>query len=218
MVKGLVALSALFALAYEVVFVGSAQVPLTGSLVKTVPVAALALAALWAGAQSAVPRAIVIGLALGAAGDFLLSRPGEAAFLAGMGAFAAGHLAYAIGFGLRRPPVLAALGLGVLAVSTEIWLAPHTGALLWPVRGYVLVICLMAAMAAARPEPLLRLGAAFFVLSDLLLALALFRTTGALQTGLSHVLWPAYWLGQALILIGILRPRPAPVDLSGRAA
>ena len=38
---------------------------------------------------------VVPGLALGALGDFFLTRRAEAAFLAGMGAFAAGHLAYA---------------------------------------------------------------------------------------------------------------------------
>lgn len=79
------------------------------SLVKTASVACLALAALAAGA----PPAIAAGLALGALGDWFLSRPGDRAFLAGMAAFGAGHLAYAAssGRGARagrprlRPPV-----------------------------------------------------------------------------------------------------------------
>lgn len=200
MTRILIALSAGFALIYELFFVAQGQVPLTGSLIKTLPVALLALA----GVRGGAPLPIWLGLALGAAGDLLLSLPGEVSFLAGMGAFAAGHLAYAAGFGLRRPPIWALAGLAALAVSTEFWLAPHTGALLWPVRAYVLVICLMAALAAARTEPLLRVGAALFVLSDLMLALAMFRATGAAEVALSYALWPCYWLAQCLILLAFL--------------
>ena len=47
-----------------------------------------------------------------AAGDFLLSRPGQKMFLAGMVAFAAGHLAYIAGFWTR------ASELGFAAVGT----------------------------------------------------------------------------------------------------
>ena len=99
MTRAIILASAAAALAYQLLYVGTGQIPISGSLIKTVPVALLALAAMLGGA----PRAITLGLALGALGDFLLSRPGEATFLAGMGAFAAGHLAYVGGFGLRRP-------------------------------------------------------------------------------------------------------------------
>jgi hypothetical protein len=46
----------------------------------------------------------------------------------------------------------------------------------------------------------LRLGAALFILSDLMLAVEMFvaRDPG-LRRGLARVLWPAYWAGQALI-------------------
>ena len=64
-------------------------------LTKTAAVAALALA----GRLGGVPTLIVAGLALGACADFCLSRPGKVAFLAGMGAFGLGHLAY-----VYRPP------------------------------------------------------------------------------------------------------------------
>ncbi len=205
MTRLLLALSALFALVYWMVWAAAPAVPLAGSVVKTLPVALLAVA----GWRERAPLPIRLGLALGAAGDFLLSRPGEAAFLAGMGAFAAGHLAYVAGFGLRRPAWGVVAALLALAVSTEFWLAPFTGALLWPVRGYVLVICLMAACAAARPEPRLRLGAALFVLSDLMLALALFRATGTVQAVPARLVWPAYWMGQCLILLAFLPGLPS---------
>ena len=50
------------------------------------------------------------------------------------------------------------------------------------------------------------LGAALFVASDLLLALRLFVAQDAqAQRRLSLLLWPAYWGGQALILLGAIR-------------
>ncbi len=57
-------------------------------------------------------------------------------------------------------------------------------------------------------------GAALFIASDLLLALRLFvvRDPG-LRRGLSLQLWPAYWLGQALIGWGaVLLWRPPGDD------
>lgn len=171
-----------------------------GSIAKTASTALLALAAMLAGA----PLLLTLGLAFGAAGDFALSRPGEKSFLAGMGAFAAGHLAYILlmwtpaGAGQVWPLGLAMLGL---AVSTEIWLIPRTGSLRWPVRAYVLIIALMALAALSLPpeRDLMRIGAGLFVLSDLLLAIHLFV---APRRWLALTLWPAYWCGQALILTG----------------
>lgn len=171
------------------------------SALKTCSVALLALLA-W---SVDAPAPITLGLVLGSAGDFLLSRPGKAAFLAGMAAFAAGHLAYALAFWDTPSSaiLLPALAMLALAASTELWLIPHTGDLRWPVRGYVAIIALMA--IAAMTLPLARwpamLGAALFVLSDLLLAIHLFR---APRRWLARTLWPAYWTGQALILTGSL--------------
>lgn len=171
------------------------------SALKTCSVALLALLA-WS-VDAPVP--ITLGLALGSAGDFLLSRPGKAAFLAGMAAFAAGHLAYALAFWAAPSSaiLLPTLAMLILAASTELWLIPHTGDLRWPVRGYVAIIALMA--IAAMTLPFARwpamLGAALFVLSDLLLAIHLFR---APRRWLARALWPAYWTGQALILTGSL--------------
>ena len=175
----------------------------TRSGVKTASTAALALAGGLAGA----PTAITAGLAAGSLGDLALSRPGQRAFLAGMGAFAVGHLLYLwhfVALWSVSPPPWPALGaMIVLALSTEIWLAPRTGDLRWPVRAYVVIIAAMAIAAMGLPasQRLTQLGAALFVLSDLLLALHLFV---APRRWLALALWPAYWLGQALILIGSL--------------
>lgn len=147
------------------------------SLRKTLPVACFALSA-WAGGG---PWLLVAGLGLSAAGDFALSRPGERAFLAGMVSFALAHLAYIaliLGAGVDLPggrwPAMA--GLLLLGVSTELWLAPHTGALRWPVRGYVVVILAMGISALGLPAGygLAVAGALLFVLSDLILSVETF--------------------------------------------
>lgn len=173
------------------------------TLIKTASIALLALSAAVAGA----PPLITFGLALGAAGDFFLSLRGEKAFLAGMAAFAAGHLAYAaafVGAGGGVPGLAVLVPLLVLGASTEVWLAPHTGALRWPVRGYVLVILVMAAAAFSLPLGMVTPGAALFVLSDFILALDIFRYgPDRPNTGRARALWAAYWSGQALILLGM---------------
>ena len=178
-----------------------------GSAAKTVSTAALALAGLAGGA----PGLIVLGLALGAAGDFALSRPGKAAFLAGMAAFAAGHLAYALAFlgwmgpGVAAWQIAALITLALLILSTEVWLAPHTADLRAPVRAYALIIGVMAALALLLPAAglITALGAALFVLSDTLLALRLFVLRAPVaERVLALLVWPAYWGGQALILWG----------------
>jgi len=101
---------------------------------------------------------------------------------------------------------LAAL-LALLLISTEFWLAPRAGALRWPVRVYGLVIGAMAMTVILLPanggDTILGLGAALFLLSDTLLALRLFVVTAPMrQRALSLAVWPSYWLGQSLILIG----------------
>lgn len=168
---------------------------------------------------------IAFGLFLGGCGDFFLSRKGDRAFLIGMAAFALGHLAYVIGLTLRGmrlaliDPAHFGQGLlpawqvwGVLAViglilTNELWLIPRTGSLKWPVRGYGVIIGLMVATAILLPANdgarLIQFGAALFVASDLLLALRLFVAQRMRdQKILGALLWPAYVVGQGLIVFG----------------
>lgn len=162
---------------------------------------------------------VPLGLALGALGDLCLALKGERMFLAGVAAFGLGHLAYAGGFLLRSGELgfdglsagegLTLAGLVALLISTEVWLAPRTGNLRGPVRGYVALIGMMGLAAVLLPaapgQGVLRAGAALFILSDLMLAVQLFvvRDPG-LRRWLSRALWPAYWAGQALIGWGAL--------------
>lgn len=202
------------ALAYWVGFAARESPGLSGAAVKTASTGFLALA-LWLLVPQAPPLwPLALGLTLGALGDLCLAQRGEAAFLAGMAAFGAGHLAYAghflavpmaLGFpDLTLPRLVLALALIALMASTEHWLAPRTGKLRGPVRAYVILIGLMGISLLVLPAGAvtgwLWLGGSLFILSDLLLALRLFVAVDPQrQRLLSLTLWPAYWGGQALI-------------------
>ncbi|SMX43342.1 lysoplasmalogenase [Actibacterium lipolyticum] len=178
------------------------------TLIKTIPLPLFALIAILAHA----PWLLVIGLGLSAFGDFALSREGESAFMAGLMGFGAAHLAYIalflpLGGGLDLAFELAplpAIALLVMAISTEFWLAPHTGALRWAVRCYVVLITVMGLAAFALPAQyhLATVGAGLFVLSDLILSVQLFRLapTSAVKRPAGWLLWVLYVAGQAFIL------------------
>jgi uncharacterized membrane protein YhhN len=179
------------------------------SLVKTVPLVAFAAAAWGSGA----PLWLVAGLILSAIGDFALSRRGDLAFLSGLGAFALAHVAYVVVFlGLSERPIwdafvlapLLALFLVAVTGSTEIWLAPHTNGLRWPVRIYAMVITLMGLAALTLPIGQATLGMTLFITSDVLLAMQLFRMgeDNPLVARTSWTIWGLYIAGQALILTG----------------
>ncbi len=147
------------------------------SIRKTIPVTLFALAAYSEGA----PVLLTVALGLSAVGDFALSRPGTQAFLAGMIAFAAAHLAYIalmvkIGVDLQASQWPVITLMVALGLSTEWWLRPHTGALKWPVRAYVGIILAMGLTALGLPD--LRwvalCGALLFVASDLILSIETF--------------------------------------------
>ena len=213
----LLLMPSLAAFGYWTLYAAQDQLSWPRSLLKTTATAGLVLAgAILAGPGLAL---ILIGLTFGAAGDFALSRRGEPAFLAGMAAFALGHLAYAVamalraadlgGFAIGAGQIAALCGLFALLASTELWLSPHTSTLRWPVRAYVLVIGLMAAVTIALPahggRAVIWSGVALFVLSDLLLAIEIFiARPPRFRSALRLTLWPAYWLGQAAILFGAM--------------
>lgn len=189
------------------------------SLTKTAATALLPLAALTdPDFAHSPPMALVLaGLALGALGDFALSRPGTRAFLAGMAAFAAGHLAYVAAFSLQaaedgfagptQGQILALFALAAVVLPLGLWLSARAGALRPAVIGYALVIGLMAGFALMLPPgpgvAVQQAGVALFLLSDTLLALRLFRTSDPRRRKvLALAVWPSYWIGQALILLG----------------
>lgn len=205
-----------FAPAYLGLAIALAYLPFTNgatswrrSIHKTLPLLLFALAGFWTGA----PAFLVAGLFLSALGDFGLSRDGDSAFLYGLSAFALAHVLYILHFlALADLPLwevfstapIPAIALVALVVSTELWLAPHTAALRWPVRAYVLVIGLMGLSVALLPFGASTLGAALFILSDLILAIELFRMKedDPRRRTAGLMIWGFYIAGQALILVG----------------
>ncbi len=177
------------------------------SILKTASVALLALSALIAGG----PWLLCLGLTLCATGDALLSRETEATFMAGIGAFAAGHIAYILLF-LSHPTSDATLifdqpGLFwiliVLGIVMATLLAPRAGELKVPVLAYIPIILGMGIAVLALPETgNLRwaLPAALaFIASDLILATEKFLLPDghpALRIT-PYLVWPLYWGAQA---------------------
>ena len=178
---------------------------------KTASVALLALFAALSGAANL----LILALALCAMGDALLSRESETSFMAGVGAFAAGHLAY-IALFLSHPSSDATLifdnpgyvwPLILLGIVAATLLAPRAGDLKVPVLAYIPIILGMGITVLALPDiGALRwaLPAAMaFVASDLILATEKFllpKDHPALRIT-PYLIWPLYWGAQAGFLI-----------------
>lgn len=123
--------------------------------------------------------AFVVGLLACLVGDVCLLSRAPRWFLAGLGSFFAGHVAYAIAFGMRGIDVTttAVVG-GVLVIPAVIvwrWLKPHVEvAMRGAVVAYVVAITAMVACAVGgagpRGEWIALAGAIGFYLSDLSVA------------------------------------------------
>lgn len=186
----------------------SSQIRMARSVRKTLPVALFALAAI----SEAAPLLLVVALGLSAVGDFALSRPAPKAFLVGMIAFAAAHLAYIIlmitlgaTFNMAQWPIIAVLL--VFGLSTEWWLRPHTGDLKWPVRAYVCIILVMAVVALGLPDVrvVALWGAMLFVVSDLILSVETFvMKSDAKQRNMTgKLVWITYICAQIGLFWGL---------------
>ncbi len=176
------------------------------SVLKTASVALLALAALLTGA----PWLLAVALGLCALGDLFLSRDGEGAFMAGVGAFAAGHLVYAVlfltrsegdaGLLVQLPGAVILAVLAVLGLAMARVLAPRAGALKGPVLAYIPIILGMGAAALTLPFGSWVFAAACaFMLSDMVLAAETFvlAEDHALRRITPFAVWPLYWGAQA---------------------
>lgn len=181
------------------------------SVLKTLSVACLAAVA----GQAGQP-VLALALAFCALGDLMLSRAGEAAFMAGVGAFALGHLAYLALFlvqPLSDPGLLLALpqvaGLAVLALlgaAMARLILPRAGNLRIPVALYIPIILAMGLAALTLGQPLVVLAAALFILSDSVLALETFviPQDNPAHRWLGPAVWPLYWGAQALFVIALI--------------
>ncbi len=175
------------------------------SATKTAAVALLAAFVWTAGG----PPLLTTGLALCALGDWLLSRETDAGFMAGVGAFAGGHLAYAALFltqpqadpgritsppGLWVAAVLASAGLVVALV-----LARRAGPLRGPVLAYIPIIIGMGISALAIPSFAPLAAALAFIASDMILAAEKFllSDTHPARRITPFAVWLLYWGAQA---------------------
>ncbi|CAM5558424.1 Lysoplasmalogenase OS=Streptomyces alboniger OX=132473 GN=CP975_07650 PE=3 SV=1 [Streptomyces alboniger] len=124
------------------------------------------------------PRPLLAALLLGWGGDTLLLFDADAAFLAGMGCFAAGHVCYLVLFarygdrnryrGARGAALVAGYAAALVVTVALLW--PDLPAdLRVPVAGYSLLLTAMA-LGATAPGPATAAGGALFLLSDTLIA------------------------------------------------
>ncbi|WP_411817165.1 lysoplasmalogenase [Hyphococcus sp. DH-69] len=131
---------------------------------------------------------ILAGLVLCMAGDIFLIPNAEKAFLAGMAAFALGHLAY-IGAFLGTGPEISGLfligsaGMTAMAILALRWLWPTLAAFRAPVAAYSAIIAIMVATSfmaspgnSSAPNLTVIAGAIGFAVSDLAVAREKFVT------------------------------------------
>jgi uncharacterized membrane protein YhhN len=153
---------------------------------------------------------LLVGLALGLAGDVFLLEKSDTRFRLGLAAFLVGHLAFVVSFtrlGVHPAgwswlwgPVMFACLVGTRRVLPGAML--HGGrALALPVAIYTVVIGAMVIMAFDTGEPLIALGAAVFAASDSILAVDRFVRP---RPWAPVAVMVTYHLGQALIVAGLL--------------
>ena len=134
--------------------------------------------------DSAFGTWVLAALVLSAVGDVLLLGSSDGTFLAGLGAFLAGHIAYAVAFvqpGLHAGRLVAVIPLAVVAAAVWRWLRPHLpNRMRGPVMVYVLAISFMGVLAFATRAGDLRIpvGAALFIASDIAVARNMFVAPG----------------------------------------
>jgi len=155
-------------------------------------------------------RAWLAGAALlfCAAGDVLL----ELVFVAGMGAFAVGHIFYVLAFlewGRILGPNKRDFPITVLVVIVSLgllgWLLPGMGDLLIPALIYQAIITTMIATAFVVKAPMLaRLGAVIFMISDTLIAAEKFAGVDVFP----GAVWITYAGAQIMMAWGMSRVAP----------
>ncbi|MEV0648593.1 lysoplasmalogenase [Phytomonospora sp. NPDC050363] len=126
----------------------------------------------WLAARPDRPRLLVAAVLCGWAGDVLLQFDVETAFLAGMGAFAAGHVCYQVlfakGWRTRRAKIaLIPYGIVWAAILAVLW--PGLGDLRVPVAFYSLLLAATAVVAVGISTRA-AVGGALFLVSDTLIA------------------------------------------------
>ncbi|XP_034449998.1 lysoplasmalogenase [Hippoglossus hippoglossus] len=180
--------------------------------VKSAPTVLLAAVVLsWNGGQSVL--GVAGGLLFSAVGDCCLIWP--ELFVHGMGAFAVAHLTYSLTFLSSRYPtrcsssltiflflILLTIGGGYyMYIYPFLQKAPDSELLIPGVGVYIVLITLMGALAIRTRHAATLLGSVSFMVSDVALALQVFKVTPQLQHGNTLVMG-TYYLAQLLIAVG----------------
>ncbi len=180
-------------------------------LTKPLAAALYLVIAIEAGAwDSNYGRAVLVALFLSWWGDVLLiPRDRPAVFRAGILAFLAGHLAFAVAFVIRGvSPGALVIALGLMAIPAVVvhqWLADRVPAeLKVAVLAYIAVISVMFALAVATharaPALLIVAGAGLFWISDLFVARDRFVKRG-FENRLIGL--PLYFVAQMLLALSV---------------
>ncbi len=153
---------------------------------------------------------LLVGAGLGLVGDVALLGDGETAFMAGLGSFALGHLAYvgaALAVGFEPAWALPGVAFGIALLGYRFLSQTMPGAraaggevLAGAVIFYALVISFMVVTAWATTALVAAVGAMLFAVSDWVLGHR--RFVGPLPGGRLGVMVP-YHVGQALLVIGL---------------
>lgn len=185
---------------------------ITSAGVKSAPTLLLAAVVLsWNGGQSVL--GVVGGLVFSAVGDCCLIWP--ELFVHGMGAFAAAHLLYSLTFFSSRYATYPSsfctrvlyLTLFLIGGGFYIYLypflqkAPNSDMLVPGVGIYIFLISLMATLAIRTGHTTTILGSLSFMVSDLALALQVFKVAESTENG-NTIVMVTYYLAQLLIAVG----------------
>jgi len=159
--------------------------------------------------DSGYGQAVLAALVLSWIGDVCLLSRGKPWFLAGLGAFLLGHLAFAIAFWLHGVAgawlLPTAFLLAIPALLVRRWLMPFVPRdMRRPVDAYVVVITLMVVLAISATASggtfRIAVGAIAFYLSDLAVARDRF-----VRNELGNRLWglPLYYVAQLILASSI---------------
>jgi uncharacterized membrane protein YhhN len=178
--------------------------PTACALLKATASAAFLVVATLSSAGRTYGHLVLAGLAFSAVGDLFLLAKARGAFLGGIAAFLLAHVVYAAAFApAARVSVVVAVLLAIAGAAVVRWLWPHLGTLRGPVVVYATAITVMLVLALGVTNPLVRLGAALFYVSDLSVARDRF-----VRPGLENrvVGLPLYYAGQVLLALSTHTP------------
>ena len=156
---------------------------------------------------------VALGMTFGFLGDLLLAEalPLKQGFLAGIGAFAVGHVAYIAAILSVTPHVQwiaegIALLIGLAGWYLVVFRSPDAGPLRWAALPYALLLATTAGLAAGLATQAgafvpLAVGAALFLLSDLLVAGE--RFGGLRFPHVRDAIWLTYGPAQMLIVYAV---------------